>query len=68
MLRSREEIESILQEDLNAVEECLRRATPDRLREARERFKDALHRFTVFVMYGQVPKELRYESRLPKVG
>ena len=59
MLRSLEEIESHLRAELNLAEDRLRCATPDQLTEARERFKDALRRFTVFVMYGEVPKELR---------
>ena len=57
-LRSREEIESILRTDLSSAEQLLNSALPDQQPEARERFKQALHRFTVFVMYGEVPKEL----------
>ena len=58
-LRSLEKIESILRTDLEGAEQMLNGALQDQQPEARIRFKQALHRFTVFVLYGAVPKELR---------
>jgi len=60
ILRSREEIESLLRTELEAAERRLREATSDQVPEARQCFKQALRRFTVLVMHGEVPDELRY--------
>ena len=59
LLRSREEIESLLRIELEAAEERLRKAESSELPGARERFKTALRRFTTFVLHGEAPMELR---------
>lgn len=55
-----DEIERSLRAELNDAEEALRNATPEQKAQARRRFKDALHRFSVFIFTGRV--ELRRES------
>ena len=45
MLRSLEEIESMLRAELDEAEKQLRDTSPAHLPEARERFKQAVHRF-----------------------
>lgn len=48
-----DEMEQSLRADLNDAEKALRTATPEQKAEARRRFKDALHRFSVFVFTGR---------------
>lgn len=55
-----DEMERSLRAELNDAEKALRSATPEEKAEAQRRFKDALHRFSVFVFTGRV--ELRGES------
>ena len=62
VLRSQEQIESTLRAELEEAEKQLCNTSPDHLPEARERFKQALHRFTVFVIDGEVPKDLRSDA------
>jgi phage gp36-like protein len=50
-----EEIESLLKAELDEAERQLRNAKPQDKDQARRRFKEALHNFTVLVMDGEVP-------------
>ena len=58
VLRSREQIELQLRTELEAAEQRFQQATPEQLPDASTHFKEALHRFTVLVLYGEVPREL----------
>ncbi len=49
-----DEMECSLRAELNETEKALRNATPEEKAEARRQFKDALHRFSVFVFTGRV--------------
>ncbi len=55
-----DEMECSLRAELKDAEKALRSATPEEKAEARRRFKDALHRFSVFVFTGR--GELRLET------
>ncbi len=61
ILRSREEIESLLRAELEAAEECLQQATLREIPGASEHFKTALRRFARFVLHGEAPTELRHK-------
>ena len=55
-----DEMERSLRAELNDAEKALRNATTEQKAEARRRFKDALHRFSMFVFTGRA--ELQRES------
>ena len=56
-LSHREEIELRLKADLDEAERQLRQSNPQELPEARRRFREALHTFTVAILEGKYPKE-----------
>ncbi len=49
-----EQLEARLRAELDAAEEVLRNATPEEKAEALRQFKDALHRFSVWVFTGRL--------------
>jgi phage gp36-like protein len=53
-----EEIEFLLKAELDEAEHQLRNAKPQDKDQARHRFKEALHNFTLLVMDGEVPLAL----------
>ena len=51
-----DEIEIRLRAELDAAEEALRNATPEEKADALRQFKDALHRFSVWVFTGRLER------------
>ncbi|HEY1241324.1 MAG TPA: hypothetical protein VGF16_12250 [Bryobacteraceae bacterium] len=51
-----DEIELRLRAELDEAEKALRSATPDERAEAKRQFKDALHRFSIWVFTGKLER------------
>lgn len=54
-----DQLERQLRAELDEAERQLRDVTPAEKPEARQRFRKALHRFTVFVFEGKLPPDSR---------